>query len=113
MFIPSTTITARTHDVGLPVQCWASVEAHSWRSRRSQPEVSDRHPVHTTHCCFNADKSSTTLAQHYSNTGSGVYLAAKPQPKPVIYPMLAQGLLRWPDISTALGDCPVVGRTAA
>ena len=26
------------------------------------------------HCWFNADKSSTTLAQHYSNTWSAVYV---------------------------------------
>ena len=43
-----------THPI--PVQCWASV---------------------TAHCCFNADKLSMTLAQHYSNTGSSVYLAAE------------------------------------
>ena len=41
------------------------------------------------------------------NCGSAVYLAAAPQQKRAIHPMLAQRLQRWPDIETALGDFPV------
>ena len=88
----------------IPMQCWASVAALSWRGRQSQ---SDRHPVYAAHCWFNAYKLSTTLGQHYSITGSAIYLAAAPQQKRAIYPMLAQRLRRWPDIETALSDCLV------
>ena len=65
------------------------------RCRRSQ---SDGHPVYAAHCWFNADNSSATLAQHYSNTGSVVYLAATPQQKRAIHLMLAQCLRCWPNI---------------
>ena len=93
----------------IPVQCWAIVAVLSWRCRRSQ---SDRHPVYAAHCWFNADKSSTTLAQHYSNTWSVVYLAATPQQKRAIHPMLVQRPRRWPDIETTFGDCPMFAGTA-
>ena len=77
-----------THQI--PVQCWASVTAHCW---------------------FNADKLSTRLARHYSNTGSYVYLAAALPSKHCLSPntvsILAQCLRGWPDIETALRDCPV------
>ena len=53
------------------------------------------------------------LAQHYSNTGSAVYLAAAPQQTPNTVSMLAQRIRRWPAIETALGDCPLFGRAAA
>ena len=65
---------------------------------------------------FNANKLSTTLAQHYSNTGSAVYLAAARPANTCHLPdavlILAQSLRSWPDIETALGDCPVFGWTA-
>ena len=60
-----------THQI--PAQCWASVTAHCW---------------------FNTDKLSTTLAQHYSNIGSAVYLAAAPQQTRAIHPILFQC---WPN----------------
>ena len=100
-----------THNAGLPSQFRFNV-GNNWRRGRSQPEVSDRHPVYAAHCWFNADKSSTTLAQHYSNTGSAVYLAAAPQRKRFIHPMLAQRFRRCSDIETALSDCPVLAGTA-
>ena len=58
----------------IPVKCWAIVAAHCW---------------------FNADKLSTTLAQHYSNTGSAVYLAAASQQTCAIHPIPFQF---WPDV---------------
>ena len=77
-----------THPIS--VRCWASVAAHCW---------------------FNANKLSMPLAQHYSNTGSAVYLAAAPQANTCHLPntvsMLAQYLWRWPNIETTLDDCPV------
>ena len=51
------------------VQCWSSVAGH---------------------CCFNANKLSTTLAQHYSNTGYAVCLAAAPQQTRAIYSIMFQ-----------------------
>ena len=57
-------------------------------------------------------KSWTALAQQYSNTGSAEYLTAAAQQKRAIYPMLVQRLRRWPDIETALGDCPVFAENA-
>ena len=79
----------------ISVQCWANVAAHCW---------------------FNADKLSTTLAQHSSNTGFAVYLAAAPQANTCHSPntvlMLAQRLRRWLNVEAALGDCPVFAWTA-
>ena len=51
-----------------------------------------------TYCWFNADKSSNTLAQHYSNTGSAVYLAAAPRQTRAIHPILFQC---WPNVFDA------------
>ena len=65
---------------------------------------------------FNANKLPTTLAQHYSNTGSAVYLAAA-RPANMCHLsdavlILAQSLRSWPDIEIALSDSPVFGWTA-
>ena len=58
----------------ISVQCLGSVAAHCW---------------------FNADKLSKTLTQHYSNTGSVVYLVAAPRQIRAIYPIL---LRCWPNV---------------
>ena len=49
-------------------------------------------------CWVNASKLSTTLTQHYTKTGSAVYLAAAPQETRVIYPKLFQC---WPNVLNA------------
>ena len=49
-------------------------------------------------CWLNAGKSSTTLAQHYPNTGSAVYLAAAPLQTRAIHPILLQC---WPNVFDA------------
>ena len=53
----------------IPVQCWASIAAHFW---------------------FNAEKLFTTLTQHYSNTGSAVYLAAARAMRVTLSPPVAR-----------------------
>ena len=91
----------------------AAVSLRYTRCRHTHPI-----PVHcvTAHCWFNSDKLSTTLAQHYSNTGSAVYLAAAHPANtchlPATVSMLAQRIRRWPVIETALSDCPLFAWTA-
>ena len=85
MFIPSITGAGQRpfnlydgvryrHTHPIPVQCWTSVAAHCW---------------------FNAGPSSTTLAQHWSNTGSAVYFAPAHQQTHGIHLMLLQC---WPTV---------------
>ena len=70
----------------IPVYCRANVAAHSW---------------------FNAVKLSTTLAQHYSNTGYAVvYLETAPQQKRAIHPILFQhwNCIGWLSRTANAGD---------
>ena len=71
------------------VQCWASVAAHCW---------------------LYVDKSSTTLAKHYSNTGSALYLAAAPQQTRAIHPILFQCSPNVFDALSVWWDCRIAMR---
>ena len=80
----------------LPVNC-AAVSLRYTRCRPTHPISAQCWASVAAHCWFNADKLSTTLAQHYSNTGSAVYLAATPQQTRAIYPILFQILYKLAD----------------
>ena len=75
-------------------------------------------PVSQPICWFNADKLSTTLAQHSPTLGllRHCILSGSTPANTYLLPntvsMLVQRFRRWPDIETALSDCPVFAWTA-
>ena len=83
----------RTHDVGLPTQIRYHVGPAAQPISDSMGQiVYDAGPTLLQHWdCRILSRSTPVNTCHSPNTGS----------------MLAQRIRRWPDIETALGDCPV------
>ena len=98
-FIYSTTIAgAGKHILASKSCCPCLYDTHLKRCRATHPISIQCWASVATHCWFNADKLSTTLAQHYSNTGFAINLAAAPQQTRAIYQILFQC---WPNVFEA------------
>ena len=104
-FTPSISIAGagHIHPILASESCCACLYIH--RCRPTHPISAQYRTTVADHCWFNDDKLSTTLAQHYSNTGSAVYLRQHPKLTRVIYLILSQCWANVFNVDPTQGDC--------